>query len=146
MLFGPWEIYDRVGKDGQLLASGSPEFAAAKTEELERAREILTAKGGKLAMLTAGCLQAPNETAAEKAPQLNETWRIDAWNDIVQQFAAKHPEQVKVIDLHGLLCPDGTYTGKIDGVPYSEDSIHFNVEGAPAIWNWLEPQLDQFRK
>ena len=73
--------------------------------------------------------------------------RQEAYNALLRQVAAQHPDQVYVQDLNSYVCPGGNYTEDLDGVPVREsDGSHFDMQPggggdylAPAILPyWVE--------
>jgi peptidoglycan/LPS O-acetylase OafA/YrhL len=144
MLFGAWEIYNIV-VDGKTLAVGTPAFNQEKLKQLDHAFRILTANGAPLIVLTSPCLKLVHPISPADSPEIAETWRIDNYNSVLRQFAASHPKRVILLDLHGLTCPTGSFTGKINGIPYTDDGIHFTQTGGPLVWNWLNQTLSQIK-
>ena len=68
--------------------------------------------------------------------------RVDAWNSLVHNVAAKHPYKVTVIDLNRRVCPDGKFTWTIGRLQIRSDGLHFTPEGVQTwIAPWLVPQL-----
>ena len=137
MLIGAWEVLDHE-VDGRVLRVGSDEYADYMLEELEATREVLTGQGAPMAILSIPC-RDPDATE-ELRPERRESWRVPWVNSVLKQFADRHPD-VTVIDLNGALCPNGEYTGELNGTPLFRDSVHFTTEGAGATWEWLEPRL-----
>ena len=138
MLFGGWEALTML-QDGRRLEVGSIEFNNAKLDHLERARRVLTSRRARLVVLTAPC-------TAEFRPgvglQEADTGGIENYNAVIGTFAARHPGTVSVLDLHGLLCPAGSFTGKLGDTAYTEDGTHFTQAGGATVWAWLYQQLD----
>ncbi len=52
-----------------------------------------------------------------------------------------HAHGVPVIDLHGRLCPSGTYEPQRNGVTLYEDGLHFTPAATRMIWTWLAPTI-----
>jgi hypothetical protein len=51
------------------------------------------------------------------------------YNGLLRTVAAQHQGQVYVQDLNSYVCPGGTYTENLDGVPVREsDGSHFNMQ------------------
>ena len=140
ILFGSWEVLPLV-KDGRRLEVGSAEFNDEKLQQLEQAFAVLTAGGGQVVVLTSPCITDLRESA-RLGQKSQEQWRIVNYNRILRTFAARHPTAVTLVDLHGLLCPTGTFTPLLAGQPFTEDGIHFTPEGGPRVWKWLYPKLD----
>ncbi len=51
--------------------------------------------------------------------------RVDAWNRLLREVAARHPTKVTVFDLNRVVCPDGEFTWSIDGLRVRTDGLHF---------------------
>ena len=51
--------------------------------------------------------------------------RVDAWNRLLREVAARHPTNVTVLDLNRVVCPDGEFTWSIDGLRVRTDGLHF---------------------
>jgi hypothetical protein len=144
LMIGAWEIFDHE-VNGDLLQVGSPAYEKYLLTELERGHEILTANGAPLVILTSECFKVLKPGTASDWQERNDTSRVDWVNSVIEKFAKRHKDTVTVMDLHGYVCPDGSYVGELDGVKLHDDGTHFTREGAPVIWSWLAPQLDQFR-
>lgn len=61
-------------------------------------------------------------------------------NGLIDDWAAKHPEDVEVVDLEGALCADG-YPETIQGLPVYNDFLHFSPEATPMLWKWILGQV-----
>jgi lysophospholipase L1-like esterase len=66
--------------------------------------------------------------------------RVDRFNAIVRDVAARHPG-VRVVDLHATLAPDGVFTKRIGGVLVRYDGVHISGSGARLIRPWLVSEL-----
>ena len=55
--------------------------------------------------------------------------RVDAWNKLLHEAAAKHDERTTVIDLNRRVCPDGEFTFTIDRLRIRSDGLHFSPDG-----------------
>jgi len=140
---GAWEVFDKV-VDGKLLKVGSPAWERYVTSELETSRKIASPNGEPYVILNAPCFKSINSISGKPNPERNDPERVAAVNKVLADFAAKHAKTVHLIDLHGFLCPDGTYVDEIAGTKMREDGVHYTREGAAVIWNWLAPQLQPF--
>jgi hypothetical protein len=47
----------------------------------------------------------------------------------------------EVVDLAGLVCPEGRCVSDHDGVLVRPDGLHFNAKGEPWVGRWLWEQL-----
>jgi peptidoglycan/LPS O-acetylase OafA/YrhL len=144
LLIGVWELFDqRV--DGVELTFGTPQHDAYLRRQLEQARSILTARGARLALLSVPCYDATVEHAGTIGT-LNDATRVAHLNEVFAEFAQAHPDDVTLVDLHGLLCPDGRPHELVEGQTMRADGVHFTGDGAIAVWEWLAPQLDALAK
>jgi hypothetical protein len=73
-------------------------------------------------------------------PEKGDASRVQWVNSAFEEWADDN--DVEIADIHGLVCPDGEFVGEVDGVAYTDDGSHYTHEGAPLVWNWLTPQLD----
>lgn len=135
LMVGSGEVFDRM-VDGKQLRVGSSELAQYLHAQLDRARELLTARGAPLLLLTVPCMDPP-------AGGLN-TIRRDgarvAWlNAVWRDFAAEHHPNVIVGDYGRFLCPDGVSSAIVGGKSLRPDGINLSRAGAIATWRWLAP-------
>jgi hypothetical protein len=138
---GAWEVFDKK-VDGQVLAVGSPAWKSYVASELEVAVTQATVDGRPLVFLNVPCYHSVSSLQGEPNPEQDDPARVAAVNGVLDDLQAAHPDAVTVLDLHSLLCPDGRYTEKVDGVVARSDGIHFTEAGARLVWEWLAPQLD----
>jgi lysophospholipase L1-like esterase len=48
---------------------------------------------------------------------------------------------VRILDFKKKLCPEGTYTAKVDGIQVRSDGVHLTEEGVQWLTPWLEQSL-----
>ena len=140
VLLGRWELTDRV-LGGEFRHVGDPDYDAYLRTELNLALDILLSRGAHVVLLT-----SPYNRRYERPDgglydeDLPE--RVDAWNRLLREAAAKHEGRTTVIDLNRRVCPDGEFTWSVDGIPLRSDGLHFTVDGVRRwIAPWLMPQL-----
>jgi hypothetical protein len=140
ILLDRWELMDRK-LDGVYQHVGQPGYDAYLMTELELAVSIAGSRGAQVVLLT-----APYTRRAERPDgglydeDLPE--RVDAWNALLRQMAARYPQLITVLDLNARVCPDGEFTWAIDRLRIRSDGLHFTPEGVRAwIAPWLMPQL-----
>lgn len=65
--------------------------------------------------------------------------RVNDWNRLVRQVAARHAKSVTLIDLNRMLDPNGHYAMTVDRVAmrWPDDGIHISTAGG----EWLQPRL-----
>jgi peptidoglycan/LPS O-acetylase OafA/YrhL len=147
LLAGGGEVLDRLYK-GHMTNILSPIFAAYVKGQLETAVRTATAGGALMVFMTKPCQSTGEQPNGEPWPQ-DSAARQDAYNALLRQVAAEHPNQVYVQDLNSYVCPGGTYTQDLNGVPVREpDGLHFATAAgaggdylAPAIFPWVEHSI-----
>jgi hypothetical protein len=140
ILLDRWELVDRrLGTEYRHV--GQPEYNLYLAHELELAITTAGRQGAHVVLLT-----APYTRRAERPDgglydeDLPE--RVDAWNQLLREVAARHPTNVTVLDLNRVVCPDGEFTWRIDGLRMRTDGLHFTEQGVrEVIAPWLLPQL-----
>jgi peptidoglycan/LPS O-acetylase OafA/YrhL len=143
MLSGPWDAID-LNVGGHMIEVGTQEWHDYAMTSLENALSAFTFEGAKVALLTAPCFE-PRQT--ELAQTIGGkhllVWPVDDLNAVYREFAARHPDQVTLIDLYSYVCPNGVYEDlKVDdGQEMRGDGVHFTPDGAAAVTDWLAPQL-----
>jgi peptidoglycan/LPS O-acetylase OafA/YrhL len=140
LLLGRWELMDRK-LGGRFQHVGEPDFDTYLRGELNLAVSILLSKGAHVVILTAPYnrrYERPNgELYDEDLPE-----RVDAWNRLLLEVAAKNDDRTTVIDLNKRVCPDGEFTSSIDRLRIRSDGLHFTPDGVRRyIAPWLMPQL-----
>jgi len=145
LLAGGSEVLDRLYR-GQMTNILNPTFAAYVKGQLEKAVQIATAGGALMVFMTKPCQSTGEQPNGQPWPQ-DSSARQAVYNGLLRTVAAQHPGQVYVQDLNSYVCPGGTYTEKLDGVPVRQsDGSHFAMQPggggdflAPAILPyWVE--------
>ena len=139
---GAWEVFDHK-VDGQVLRSGTPAYAHELVRQYDRAIQALAGTGTPVALLNVPCFKQATwrVSGVDLAPDHNDVHRQHWLNGVLQTVADKHPGQVFLLDLRGLLCPRDTFTERIKGVDVRPDGVHVGGPGGDVIWSWLTPQL-----
>jgi hypothetical protein len=134
--FSTWETADQV-VNGQFYEFGTPAADALLLEELEQSREILTAGGARLVMVTVAPRAEHSATVPDDNPAEDQQYlHLD---DLLRAFASQHTDSVTVVDLAKIVCPSGPPCPvDVDGVDLRpNDGGHFAGDG-PA---WVAPRL-----
>ncbi len=146
LLLGGWELFDRT-VDGRKLRVGTREMEEYLRVQLDQAREILTADGAQLALLTTPCFSVTQRAlGAWGEPERDDPARVRWLNQVWARYAADHPTDVHLLDLEQIACPDGKFAAELDGVTMRTDGEHFTPEGARVIWRWLAPELQRIAR
>ena len=137
---GRWEVHDRR-HGGRWTHLGEPDFDAYITAELNRAVDLLSFRGARVALFTApyydGFERLDGGHWSEDDPR-----RVDRFNQILRSIARRRPGTVHVVDVGKVLSPGGHYTRMIGGVAVrNDDGIHVTAEGARLLTAKVLPQL-----
>ena len=133
---GAYEVRDHK-IDGHWTHLGEPAFTALLTRTISRDVDMLSAHGAKVVLLTAPYyrqVEAPDGSGwPEDAPS-----RVDTYNRILRQVAARHPGTVVVLDQHRRLDPGNHFSSVLDGVQARmSDGIHLSADGAKLVGPWI---------
>ena len=139
MVVGRWEVMDRV-HNGTWTRVGDPAFDSYLESELETAVDVLTARGATVALATAPYYLRGERPDGGRWPE-DDPARVDAFNKLVRDVAAHHPQSVAIVDLGGHTSVGGRYTPYIDGIEMRYDGVHFTPLADRWLAPWLLPQL-----
>jgi peptidoglycan/LPS O-acetylase OafA/YrhL len=138
VLVGEWELMDR-NRDGHWVHIGEAAYDAYLAQQLDLLINVVSARGAKVALLTAPC-SAPAESPSGALWPENDPQRLARFNQLLQAAAARHPAKATVVDLKALVCPGGKYVTTLDGyLLRSSDGIHFPHAAIPPLAAKLLP-------
>jgi len=140
LLAGRWEVVDRqyLGTWTNIL---QPEFAAYVKQQLEAASQLVTAAGSRMVFLTAPCTNEGEQPDGAPWPE-DSAARLNAYNKLIREVAAEHPQTDSVVDLNKAACPKGKYTDTVGGVLIRRnDGVHFTDQGGVALAPNLMPPI-----
>ena len=127
LLAGGGEVLDRLYR-GRMTNILHATFAAYVESQLEKAVQIATARGALVVFMTKPCQSTGEQPDGAPWPQ-DSAARQKAYNALLRKVADGHPDQVYVQDLNSYVCPGGTYTEDLDGVPVRQsDGSHFDMQ------------------
>jgi len=137
VLIGRWDILDHV--DGTATVHiGQPAWDVHLTQEINHVVEVLSAHGAKVVFFTMPYLDPPDETLNGALSPADSPTRVNEFNHIVRDVAARHPGVVTVIDLNKILEPSGHYQAEVDGVTVRwADGVHISKQGG----EWLQARV-----
>jgi peptidoglycan/LPS O-acetylase OafA/YrhL len=137
---GPWDVTDRrLEGDDRWRGPGDPVFDEYLRDELSLVTDVLLEEGVPVVWVTAPHLDVgrmqeppPDEPYPESDPA-----RIDRLNQIILEIAGER-EGATVIDLAGHLAslPGGEMDPRL-----RPDGVHFELETAEEIADWLGPEV-----
>jgi len=140
LLAGRWEVVDREYQGGWTNIL-SPTYAAYVKAQLEEASKLVTSTGARMVFLTAPCTDEGEQPDGAPWPEDNPA-RLAAFNKLVREVAAEHPQTDSVVDLNAAACPGGKFTSSVDGVVIRRsDGIHFTNAGGELLAPKLMPPI-----
>ena len=135
-----WELMDRFYQ-GRYQHVGDPAYNQYLLAQLDRAVGIAGSKGAAVVILTAAYTHRAERPDGSLYPE-DQPARVDAWNALVRQEAARRPGKVTVLDLNKVVCPDGRFTWQVGGLRIRSDGLHYTTAGVQdVIAPWLLPKL-----
>ena len=140
LLFGPFEVRDHL-ENGQWMHIGMQAFDNLELANLQRAVSVLSAGGAKVVFFTSPYYNQGEQLDGSPWPEDDPT-RVNRFNALLREVAARYPRTVKVIDLGGYLSPGGRYTSVIRGVTVRNAAdVHIAPGGAAMLAPLVFPQI-----
>jgi peptidoglycan/LPS O-acetylase OafA/YrhL len=103
-------------------------------DEYTDAVDLLSSRGARVVWLTMPCFSTTTDSSVETITRYNAVQ--------LGRLRSRRPEAVRVVDLFGEVCPDGTFTPRYDDIVDARpDGAHFSDDGADALAGWLGPLL-----
>ncbi len=137
-----WESSDQV-INGKLVRFRSPAGRRLVMREIEEVRRILREHtSAPLVILTVAAPSTADAEDGTRAGARSNDNRYGLLNQLLRKFAARHPDDVEVVDLAHRVCPSGPPCGNVDGFnPRGGDGRHFTPDGSVSAARWLYPKL-----
>jgi SGNH domain (fused to AT3 domains) len=139
ILFGRWETMD-WSRDGRWEHLGQPAFDRHLSGELDRAAGLAGARGAAVVLATEPYNHRGERPDGGTWPE-DDPGRVDRWNELLRQVAARRQPPAHVLDLGRRLCPDGRFTWHVDGVQVRSDGVHLTPDGVRWLSDWLFARL-----
>ena len=141
-LIGVWDLFDvRPSGSSTFVAPGSQGWNEAYAAQLERMIRILGKRGADVTLLTIPCSGISSTAPKEFVRGAFDVNRVKAANVVMRLVAARHPDNVKVEDFFGQVCPNDRYAGVIKGTVMRTDGVHLSPAGANLVAEWLVPRI-----
>jgi peptidoglycan/LPS O-acetylase OafA/YrhL len=135
-----WELMDRFYQGGYQHV-GDSAYDTYLLGQLDKAVTIAGSGGAAVVLLTASYTHRAEKPDGSLYPE-DQPARVDAWNVLLRTEAARRPGQVTVLDLNPVVCPDGRFTWRVDGLKVRSDGLHYTPSGVQrVIAPWLLPKL-----
>ncbi|OBA94335.1 hypothetical protein A5662_19485 [Mycobacteriaceae bacterium 1482268.1] len=138
LTIGRWETVDRVN-EGIWTHVGDSAFDGYLSGELRRALDILGSTGARVVVTTAPYNRRGEQPDGTLYPE-DKPARVDAWNTLLRRVVGGY-KNATVLDLNEKLCPNGTYTNRVDGIKMRMDGLHPTPEAVKWLTPWLEDAL-----
>jgi peptidoglycan/LPS O-acetylase OafA/YrhL len=139
-LVGRWELTDQY-YDGAWRSLGDPVLDAYLASQLDRAIDDLTSTGALVALLTVPCMSEPEQPNGAPYPEADPA-RVTRFNQLLAATQRRHPQQSRLVDLDGIVCPGGRFTSFLSGVRIrATDGVHFPFAPIGPVAARMLPQL-----
>jgi peptidoglycan/LPS O-acetylase OafA/YrhL len=132
VLYGGWVNADYELDGAWVGACDAPYQAALRTRFTQVVHDARSSDAPVFVV------NAPRSTNTFRQDDTDE--RTACANDVMESVAAG-VDGVQLIDLDGWLCPKGTCTEQMDGLPVRTDGVHFTGPGGAVVSQWLFEQV-----
>ena len=138
--YSGWEVDDLEVKD-HVVVFGTPEHTKVLLDRMEQMYRRGRAPGRKLVILTMPEASRGKSFITADSDALGG--RTAMLNDLYRGFAARHPDDVSIVDLARHVCPTVQPCPRTrDGIqPRAFDGVHFTAQGSAWAAKWLWPKL-----
>jgi hypothetical protein len=120
---------------------GEPAYDAYLGRQLDLLIDTMTAHGTPLVLLTTPCRAYDERPDGNPWPESTAA-RLQRFNQLQREAAARHPGLVTLVDFGAMICPGGRYVTSIDGVRVRNvDGVHFPPAAIQPIAAQLLPEL-----
>jgi peptidoglycan/LPS O-acetylase OafA/YrhL/lysophospholipase L1-like esterase len=136
ILVGRRDVADRMYR-GRFRHIGDPVLDAYIRSEFDRILRGVLDRGVNVVLLTSPYFRSQERPDGGRWPE-DDPARVDLFNNLLREAAARHPGRVSVIELGKMISPGGKYSRTLDGVRVrAQDGVHFDPAGA----DWLAGRL-----
>jgi hypothetical protein len=138
-----WERVDLVEEDGTVLQAGTPRWERAMMRRMDAVLARLRRTGARVVIATQSSTAPAKLNNLSAADQASQDASFDRLNQLLLQFAARHPDDVTLVDLADYVCPGGPpCPERRDGIVVRPvDGGHFSPAGGVWASKWLLPYL-----
>jgi hypothetical protein len=130
-----WETFPReLPEWGGIREIGDTEYDRWLVSEYAAFVDYLGSFGARVVWLTTPCVRTDDPAIVTALGEVNT---IVNW---LPNITA--PGRLRVLDLDGHVCPNGTFSADLGGVEGARpDGLHFSDPGSDWLASWLGPQL-----
>jgi hypothetical protein len=127
---------------GQIVPAGSRRADEILFARMESANRRLTPGATRLVLLTVPPFTYGTALGVETRIDPRRDLLTAHLNDLLRQFASRHPDRISVVDLARLVCPHGApCAADVDGRRPRPDGAHYSASDAAWAANWVVHQL-----
>jgi hypothetical protein len=126
LLVGRWETMDHEYQ-GQWTHVGEAPYDRHLAALLGAAISLLGSTGARVVVATESYNRRGEQPDGSLYPE-DDPERVTDWNALLRTVVAAHPG-TRLLDLNRKLCPDGTFTWTVDGIPVRSDGVHLTPRG-----------------
>nr|AIA12452.1 Unknown Function [uncultured bacterium] len=139
-----WERSDQV-VNGRLVRFRTRAGHRLVMRQIERVRrDVRERTSAPIVMLTVAAPSTADAEDGTRPGERSDDSRYAQLNRMLRKFAARHPDDVKVIAFAKKVCPTGPPCGDAGGFnPRGGDGRHLTTEGSVWAARWLYPKLAQ---
>lgn len=128
--------------DGRWLHVGQPGFDCVLTANLIRAAATLSVTGRPVALLTSPYYDSGEQANGSGWPE-DAPSRVDAYNALLAEVAARFPGVIHVVNLNRIISPGGHYARTIGSTVIRwVDGVHFTYAGDAYVLPRLLPTVE----
>ena len=122
----------------QILVAGTPPWRKEMVSRIDARIKLFTSAGARVVIVLEPAKVFPVASQASNADAL-KTARL---NSLLSTVAARHPNDVKVVDLARRVCPTGPpCPGTVAGIDVRVDGDHYGDAGSLFASRWLLPRI-----
>jgi peptidoglycan/LPS O-acetylase OafA/YrhL len=138
LLLGRFELADHLDQ-GRWVHVGEPSWDAHLEGELSQAVALLSAHGARVVLFTFPYIDPPNEQPNGSPYPENLPSRVDAFNRLIREVAARDARTVSLVDLNRIMDPAGHFAEFVDSIQvrWPGDGVHVSRAGGI----WLQPRI-----
>jgi hypothetical protein len=125
------EVWDLLTPQGK-IAAGSPEWRRRTLRSWDDTLSRVTRQGASVVVVLPLWFEhAAPDPPGGPAPNFDRVRALYTW------WAARHREQVTLIDVAPVVCPSGPPCGLVNGVDFRPDTTHFDDAGGMQVATYL---------
>jgi peptidoglycan/LPS O-acetylase OafA/YrhL len=136
-----WDMIPRGHPEWtSILKIGHPTYNYWLLAEYDSAFGLFRKLGAHVAWLTTPCMSSPNGL---NFGAYNPKNRAEMNRNILPKLAARHADQLTLVDLEAAICPDGKYAKSLFGIEdfRRDDGIHLSQPAQHWVGTWLGERL-----